>query len=122
MQEVRHHRRLEGPVIVDYRFLDDAGMRGNAPAANISEGGVCFHVARLVPLHTAVELQLHIGRVGANAVTVRGQVIWMRQGSEPSPTPYEIGIAFDQPSTQPVQYFLRRLYVYWRQLMRPPRE
>ena len=118
MREVRQHRRVEGPVIVEYHLTDGSGMSGCSPATNVSEGGIRFPMEREVPVATSVELHLHVGRLGASPAVVHGHVVWVRPRAEGGAKPYDVGVSFSEPSARFMQRLLQRVYVYWQQLLR----
>ena len=118
MQEIRRHRRLEGPVFVDYHVLDGNGLSGCTPATNISEGGVRFTMPQAVALQTPMQLQLHVGRLGASPAVVEGHVVWVRQHHDAGEPGYVVGVAFNHPSSRFMQRLLARVYASWEQLRR----
>ena len=122
MQETRRHRRLEGPVLVEYRCLEGAKLAGRSNAFNISEGGIRFPITARVAVGTPVELHLHVGRVGVSPAMVQGRVVWVEHTQDVSEQPYTVGVAFTEPSTKTMQRLLARVYAHWRHVMHPDEE
>ena len=117
VEEIRRHRRIEGPVFVEYRLLHGAHEHGISPAVNISASGACFGVLQQVTPQTPMELQLHVGRLGSDPVTVRGRVVWVRPSLRQA-SAFEVGFEFTHVNARQIKRLIRRVYVYWRQVHR----
>lgn len=115
VDEIRRHRRLEGPVFVEYRLLDGSNDHGVSPAVNVSQSGTCFGVASQVAAQAPMELQLHVGRLGSEPVTVRGHVVWVRPSSRQE-FPFEVGFEFTEANPRHITRLLQRVQIYWRHL------
>jgi len=116
MQDQRRHRRIEGPISVEYRALDNSGAQGRSQAVNISQSGIRFGVDRAMPVETALELHLYVARLHGQPVTTRGRVMWAKPSTRHE-QPYEVGVMFTDANTKDVSRLLKRVYGYWHELV-----
>jgi len=115
VDEIRRHRRVEGPVFVEYRLLNGSQEHGVSPAINVSQSGACFGVTQHVSAQAAMELQLHVGRLGSEPITVRGHIVWVRPSNRQD-FPYEVGFEFTEANPRQIARLLQRIQIYWRHL------
>lgn len=113
VNEIRRHRRVEGPVFIEYRLLNDSQGHGVSAAVNVSQSGACFGVTQDVTPQTPMELHIHVGRLGSEPVTVRGHVVWVRPSARQE-YPFEVGFEFTEADPRQIARLLQRIYVYWR--------
>lgn len=97
----RRHRRF--PIRVPVRFgLPDAPTRSDAMTEDVSSCGLFLRTPMLLPLDTDVAVEVQPG--GAEAVTLRGQVAWVRNRAPSS----GFGVRLDAHSRREARS-LRRL-------------
>ncbi|MFC1623727.1 PilZ domain-containing protein [Candidatus Omnitrophota bacterium] len=93
MEEKRRFVRLEWPVVVYYKTLEEPCTEDQIVSSNISEGGVCFIVYERLPKETNLSIELQVP-FDSMPIFVKGKVVWVKKVGEPHTRTFEVGVKF----------------------------
>ena len=95
MEEKRKFVRIEWPVVVEYKTLEEPYTQDQIVGRDISEGGVCFTVYERLLKGTKLDIQVRVP-FDSMPIFVKGKVVWVRKvGGEHSKT-FEAGVIFSE--------------------------
>ncbi|MBU1061416.1 MAG: PilZ domain-containing protein [Candidatus Omnitrophica bacterium] len=93
MQEKRNFVRIEWPVIIQYKTLEEPYTEDHIRGKDISEGGVSFILYERLAKGTRLDLEIQVP-FDSMPIFVKGDVAWIRQVSEEHAKTFEVGITF----------------------------
>ena len=117
MKEERGARRVDVPLIVEYRPGGSSEWRPTTQGQNISQTGLCFRLSEQIPVGT--EVVVRMGVVGHHLrVTATGRIAWIKEAGVVGPQPFQAGLQFTEVDPKAIQRLVREAYEYWREVLR----
>ncbi|MFC1666904.1 PilZ domain-containing protein [Candidatus Omnitrophota bacterium] len=93
MEEKRRIVRIQWPVVVQYKTIEEPYSQDQIVGKDISEGGVCFIVYERLTKGTGLDMQIQIP-FDSMPIFVKGKVAWIKKiGGEHTKT-FEVGVEF----------------------------
>ena len=95
MEENRKFVRIEWPVIIKYKTIEEPHIQDHIVSKDVSEGGARFVVYERLMKGTKLDIQLEVP-FDSMPIFAKGEVTWIKKiGSENAKT-FEIGVVFTQ--------------------------
>lgn len=95
MQEKRRFVRIEWPIVVQYKTLEEPFTKDQIKGKDVSEGGVSFIVYERLSKGTRLDLQIQTP-FDSLPVFVKGKVVWIRNIGEEHKKTFEVGVEFTE--------------------------
>lgn len=99
MEEKRKFVRLQWPVVVKYKALQEPRTGDQIVGKDISEGGACFIAYERLPVGTILDIQLEFP-FDSMPIFAKGEVAWIKKLSEEHAATFEVGISFNEVNPQ----------------------
>ncbi|MFC1509062.1 PilZ domain-containing protein [Candidatus Omnitrophota bacterium] len=93
MEEKRRFVRIEWPVLVQYKTLEDPATEDQIVAKVISEGGVSFTVYEKLTKGTKLDMQIQVP-FDSMPMFIKAKVVWIKKATEELGKAFEIGVEF----------------------------
>lgn len=93
MQEKRRFVRIDWPVVVQYKALEEPSTQDQIVGRDISEGGISFTVYERLAKGTKLDMQVQVP-FDSMPIFVKGKVVWIRKAGEEHGKAFEIGVSF----------------------------
>ncbi len=93
MQEKRKFVRIEWPVVVNYKTLEEPFTNDQIVGNNVSESGLSFVVYERLSKGTRLNIQLQTP-FDSLPIFVKGEVVWIRDLADMRTKTFEIGVNF----------------------------
>ena len=95
MEENRKFVRIEWPVVIKYKTIEEPRAQDQIVGRDISEGGARFIVYERLMKGTRLDMQLEVP-FDTMPIFAKGEVTWIKKiGGENAKT-FEIGVVFTQ--------------------------
>ena len=108
MEENRKFVRIEWPVIIKYKTVDDPHAEDQIVGRDISEGGVRFIIYERLVKGTKLEMQIQVP-FDPMPILAKGEIAWIKKiGDEDSRT-FEAGAVFEGIS--PIDQKRLKMYI-----------
>lgn len=95
MEEKRKFVRIEWPVVIHYKTIEEPVTQDQIVGKNISEGGVCFVVYERLAKGTRLDMQIQIP-FDSMPIFVKGIIVWIRKLGDEHANTYEVGVLFTE--------------------------
>ena len=93
MQEKRNFVRIEWPVIIQYKTLEEPYTKDQILSKDISEAGVSFVIYERLSKGMHLDLQIQVP-FDSMPIFIKGKVAWIRGIGEEHTKTFEVGVAF----------------------------
>jgi len=93
MEEKRRFVRIDWPVVVQYKTLEEPITKDQTLGRDISENGISFVVYERLPKGTRLDIQIQTP-FDSLPIFVKGKVSWIRALGEESKKTFEVGVEF----------------------------
>lgn len=93
MEEKRKFVRIEWPVVVQYKTLEEPFTKDQSIGKDVSEGGVSFSVYERLPKGMAIDMQIQTP-FDSLPIFAKGKVAWIKNVGEEHEKTFEVGIEF----------------------------
>nr|MBU1327638.1 PilZ domain-containing protein [Candidatus Omnitrophota bacterium] len=93
MEENRKFVRIEWPVIIKYKTIEEPRAQDQIVGRDISEGGARFIVYERLMKGTKLEVQLEVP-FDSMPLFAKGEVMWIKKVGEENAKMFEIGVVF----------------------------
>ena len=107
MQEKRSFVRIDWPVIIRYKTLEEPYTEDHIRGKDISEGGVSFILYERLAKGTRLDLDIQVP-FDSMPIFVKGDIAWIRQIGEEHAKTFEVGVSFSEVD----EHDKRRLKMY----------
>ncbi|MFA5389204.1 MAG: PilZ domain-containing protein [Candidatus Omnitrophota bacterium] len=107
MEESRKFVRIEWPVVIKYKTLEEPLTQDQIVGKDISEGGARFIVYERLMKGTKLDIQLEVP-FDSMPLSAKGEVAWIKKIGEEDSKTFEIGVVFKNIS----QIDQKRLKMY----------
>lgn len=107
MEENRRFVRIEWPVVVKYKTIEEPYAQDQIVGKDISEGGARFIVYERLIKGTKLDMQLEVP-FDSMPISAKGEVAWIKKIGEESAKTFEVGVLFKEMDPQDQ----KRLRVY----------
>lgn len=95
MEEKRKFVRIEWPVVVQYKALDEPCTQDQIVGRDISEGGVSFVVYERLAKGTRLDMQVQVP-FDSMPIFTKGTVVWIKKIGEEHTKTFEVGVEFTE--------------------------
>ena len=95
MEEKRKFVRIDWPVIVEYKTLDEPFTQDQIVGKNVSEGGVSFIVYERLQKGTTLDMQIQVP-FDSMPIFAKGIVMWVKKVGEEHVKSFEVGVKFSE--------------------------
>ena len=95
MEEKRRFVRIEWPVVVQYKTLEEPLTQDQIVGKDISESGVCFIVYERLTKGTKLDIQIQTP-FDSLPVFAKGKIAWIRKVGEEHARTFEVGVEFTE--------------------------
>lgn len=95
MEEKRKYVRIEWPVVVQYKTIEEPYTQDQIVGKDISEGGVSFIVYERLTKGTRLEMQIQVP-FDSMPVFAKGEVVWIKKIVREPGAAFEVGISFSE--------------------------
>lgn len=95
MQEKRKFVRIDWPVVVQYRTLEEPFTEDQIVGKDVSEGGISFIVYERLTKETMLDMQIQTP-FDSLPIFAKGKVVWIRNVGGEHEKSFEIGIEFTE--------------------------
>ena len=93
MQENRRFVRIEWPVVIHYKTLEEPYTQDQIVGKDISEGGISFIVYERLAKEMNLDLEIHTP-FDSMPVFAKGKVAWIKKAGEEHAKAFEVGVEF----------------------------
>lgn len=93
MEEKRRFVRIDWPVIVKYKVLDEPKTEDRCVGKNISEGGLSFPIYERVSKGNSLSLEIELP-FDSMPIFAKGTVAWVKEVGQRPTRFFEVGIEF----------------------------
>ena len=93
MEEQRKFVRIEWPIVIHYKTIEEPITEDQIVGKNISEGGVCFVVYERLAKGTMLDMEIQIPFYSM-PIFVKGLIVWIRKLGEENAQTFEVGVSF----------------------------
>ena len=93
MQEKRKFVRIQWPIVVQYKTLEEPYTKDQIVGNDISEGGVSFISYERLPKGTKLDIQIQVP-FDSMPIFAKGEVVWVRNVGEEHEKTFEVGLEF----------------------------
>lgn len=93
MQEKRKFVRIQWPIVVQYKTLEEPYTKDQIVGSDISEGGVSFISYERLQKGTKLEMQIQVP-FDSLPLFAKGKVAWVRTIGEEHEKTFEVGLEF----------------------------
>jgi c-di-GMP-binding flagellar brake protein YcgR len=108
MQEKRRFVRIEWPVVVQYKALEEPSTQDQIVGRDISEGGVSFTVYERLTKGTKLDMQVQFP-FDSMPIFAKGEIAWIRKAGEEHSKAFEIGVSFIEVDSKDKKRF--KMYI-----------
>ena len=95
MEEKRKFVRIEWPVVVEYKTLEEPYTQDQIVGRDISEGGVCFTVYERLLKGTKLDIQVRVP-FDSMPIFVKGKIVWIKKLGGQHDRIFEVGVSFTE--------------------------
>ncbi len=93
MEENRKFIRIEWPVVIKYKTIEEPSAHDQIVGKDISEGGARFIVYERLTKGTKLDFQLEVP-FDSMPIFAKGEVIWIKKIGEENSKTFEVGVIF----------------------------
>jgi c-di-GMP-binding flagellar brake protein YcgR len=93
MEESRKFVRIEWPVVIKYKTIEEPRAEDHIVSRDISEGGARFIVYERLMKGTKLDVQLEVP-FDSMPLFAKGEVAWIKKIGEENSKSFEIGVVF----------------------------
>lgn len=93
MQENRKFVRIQWPIVVQYKTLEEPYTKDQIVGTDISEGGISFISYERLPKGTRLDIQVQVP-FDSMPVFAKGKISWVKNLGEGHEKTFEIGLEF----------------------------
>ena len=93
MEESRKFVRIEWPVVIKYKTIEEPRAQDQIVGKDISEGGARFIVYERLMKGTKLDIQLEVP-FDSMPIFVKGLIVWIRKLGEENAQTFEVGVSF----------------------------
>jgi len=93
MEENRKFVRIEWPVIIKYKTIEEPRAQDQIVSKDISERGAKFIVYERLMKGTKLEIQLEVP-FDSMPLSATGEVMWIQKTGEENSKMFEVGVVF----------------------------
>ena len=94
MEENRKFVRIEWPVVIKYKTIEEPKAEDHIVGKDISEGGARFIIYERLMKGTKLDIQLEVP-FDSMPLFVKGEVAWIKKIGEENSKTFEVGVAFE---------------------------
>jgi len=95
MQEKRKFVRIDWPIVVQYKALEEPCTEDQIVSKDISEGGISFIVYERLPKWTRLDMQIQVP-FDSMPIFVKGKVVWVKKVTGAPTKAFEAGVIFSE--------------------------
>lgn len=95
MEENRRFVRIEWPVVVKYKTIEEPRTQDQIVGKDISEGGARFIIYERLMKGTKLDMQLEVP-FDSMPIFAKGEVMWIKKIGEENARTFEVGVVFRQ--------------------------
>ena len=104
MEENRKFVRIEWPVIIKYKTIEEPRIQDHIVSKDVSEGGARFVVYERLMKGTKLEIQLEMP-FDSMPLHATGEVTWIKKIGEEQAKTFEVGVIFKDIDTKDQKRF-----------------
>jgi len=93
MEENRKFVRIEWPVVIKYKTIEEPRTQDQIVGRDISEGGALFIVYERLMRGTKLDMQLEVP-FDSMPIFAKGEVAWIKKIGEENSKTFEVGVVF----------------------------
>ncbi|MBU1912306.1 MAG: PilZ domain-containing protein [Candidatus Omnitrophica bacterium] len=93
MEENRKFVRIEWPVIIKYKTIEEPHIQDHTVSKDVSEGGARFVVYERLMKGTKLDIQLEVP-FDSMPIFAKGEVAWIKKAGGEDSKAFEIGVIF----------------------------
>jgi c-di-GMP-binding flagellar brake protein YcgR len=93
MEENRKFVRIEWPVIIKYKTIEEPSIQDHIVSKDVSEGGARFVVYERLMQGTKLDIQLEVP-FDSMPIFATGEVMWIKKVGEENSKMFEVGVVF----------------------------
>jgi c-di-GMP-binding flagellar brake protein YcgR len=93
MEEHRKFVRINWPIVVQYKTLQEPFTQDQIKGTDISEGGVRFVVYERLPKGSELDMQIQIP-FDSMPIFAKGAIVWIKNIGEDHARAFEVGVSF----------------------------
>lgn len=117
MNDARRARRIEVPLLVEYRHAPASAWRRAPHGVNLSLTGVSIEVAEEFEAGTTLELRLKVVG-GGQPVTATTRTVWTKAAEIGGKRWHRTGLEFTEVNARAIRRLIEDAYRYWREVTR----
>jgi c-di-GMP-binding flagellar brake protein YcgR len=95
MEEKRRFVRIEWPVAVQYKTLEEPYTQDQIVGKDISEGGLSFIVYERLAKGSDLDIQIHVP-FDSISIFAKGRIVWVKKIGEDHERTFQIGVMFTE--------------------------
>jgi len=95
MEETRKFVRIEWPVIIKYKTIEEPYTQDRVVGKNMSEGGACFIVYERLQKGARLDMQIEFP-FDTVPIFAKGEVRWVKKIGEELTKAFEVGFMFTE--------------------------
>jgi len=99
MQEKRRFVRIQWPIIVQYKTLEEPYTKDQIVGTDISERGVSFISYERLSKGTKLDMQIQVP-FDSMPIFAKGKIVWVRNLGEEHKKTFEVGLEFTEVDTR----------------------
>lgn len=108
MEENRKFVRLEWPIVIKYKTVEEPHTQDQIVGKDISEGGACFVVYERLAKGTQLDVQIEFP-FDSMPIFAKGEVRWVRKIGEEHTKAFEVGVVFTEVDAKDQKRF--KMYI-----------
>ncbi|MDP2940498.1 MAG: PilZ domain-containing protein [Candidatus Omnitrophota bacterium] len=93
MEENRKFVRIEWPVVIKYKTIEEPSAQDQIVGKDISEGGARFIVYERLTKGTKLDFQLEVP-FDPMPISAKGEVAWIKKIGDEDAKTFEVGVIF----------------------------
>lgn len=95
MQEKRKFVRVQWPIVVQYKTLEEPYTKDQIVGSDISEGGISFTAYERLSKGITLDMQIQVP-FDSMPIFAKGRVTWVKNLGEEHQKTFEIGLEFTE--------------------------
>lgn len=95
MEENRKFVRIEWPVIIKYKTIEEPHAQDQIVSKDISEGGMRFIVYERLMKGTKLDIQFEVP-FDSMPISAKGEISWIKKVGEENSKTFEVGVVFKE--------------------------
>ncbi len=93
MEEKRRFVRIDWPVVVHYKTLEEPATQDQIVGSDISEGGLSFTVYEKLLKGTNLDMEVQVP-FDSMPIFAKARIVWIKKTGEEHANVFEVGVEF----------------------------